>query len=119
MSAAFTAPVWADNDVNLMALGELRRVGPGRAERHLHQGVAAAGRSLYLAAILDRGDDVDVENARLAAEHGDPTAVALVARSGRLIGETPAMLVNFFDPSLVLIGGGVAGAGDQMLAAVR
>ena len=30
-----------------------------------------------------------------------------------------ASVVNFFNPSLIVIGGGVANAGDQLLAAVR
>jgi predicted NBD/HSP70 family sugar kinase len=30
-----------------------------------------------------------------------------------------ASVVNFFNPSLIVIGGGVASAGDQLLAAVR
>ncbi len=30
-----------------------------------------------------------------------------------------ASVVNFFNPSLVVIGGGVAGAGDQLLATIR
>ena len=30
-----------------------------------------------------------------------------------------ASVVNFFNPSLVVIGGGVAQSGDQLLAAIR
>ena len=54
-----------------------------------------------------------------AARHGDPAALELVAGAGRLIGETLATLVNFFDPSLLLLGGAVAQDGDVMLACVR
>jgi predicted NBD/HSP70 family sugar kinase len=54
-----------------------------------------------------------------AAERGDSTAVDLITRGGRLLGETLATLVSFFNPSLVLLGGQAAGAGDLLLAAVR
>ncbi|CAN5788178.1 hypothetical protein BH18ACT7_BH18ACT7_18380 [soil metagenome] len=54
-----------------------------------------------------------------AAEFGDPVAVELLRRAGRLVGETLAALVNFFNPSMVLLGGGVSDAGDVLLAAIR
>jgi glucokinase-like ROK family protein len=54
-----------------------------------------------------------------AAERGDSVAVGLITRSGRLLGQNLATLVSFFNPSLVLLGGKVAGAGDLLLAVVR
>jgi predicted NBD/HSP70 family sugar kinase len=59
-----------------------------------------------------------VEVGRAAAE-GDPVANAIIQDSGRIIGEVLASLVNFFNPSLILIGGGVSGIGHQFLAAIR
>lgn len=181
----YDVPVWVDNDVNLMALGELR-VGAARAEKDvifvkvgtgigaalisggaLHRGaqgsageighkkadedngvicrcgqvgclsalaggnavtsaaLAAArdGRSSILAEILAGGDaagtGLSFGDVLSAAERGDTVAVNLITRSGRLIGETLASLVSFFNPSLVLLGGKVADAGDLLLAAVR
>jgi predicted NBD/HSP70 family sugar kinase len=35
------------------------------------------------------------------------------------VGQTLAGLVNFFNPSIIVIGGGVAGAGDAYLATIR
>ena len=43
----------------------------------------------------------------------------MLARSGRLVGETLATLVNAFNPSMVVVGGAVAEAGDVLLAAIR
>jgi predicted NBD/HSP70 family sugar kinase len=45
--------------------------------------------------------------------------VELLTRSGRLVGRMLATLVNFYNPSLVAVGGGVARSGDMLLAAVR
>jgi predicted NBD/HSP70 family sugar kinase len=45
-------------------------------------------------------------------------SIELLSRSGRLVGMMLATLVNIYNPSLVVIGGGVAASGD-LLAAVR
>jgi len=54
-----------------------------------------------------------------AAERGDSTAADLITRSGRLLGQTLATHLSFFNPSLVLLGGRVVVAGEVLLAAVR
>jgi len=54
-----------------------------------------------------------------AAQHGDPLAVEIFGQTGRDIGGMLATLVNFFNPSLVVIGGGVASVGDLLLASIR
>ncbi len=46
-------------------------------------------------------------------------AVELLQTAGRRIGAMLASVVNFFNPSLIVIGGGVAQSGDQLLAAIR
>ena len=43
----------------------------------------------------------------------------LLTRSGERVGAMLATLVNFYNPSLIIIGGGVAEAGDLLLAAIR
>ena len=59
------------------------------------------------------------EDVARAASAGDPVAVALLGSAGRRIGSVLASVVNFFNPSLVVIGGGVANSPDQLLAAIR
>ena len=54
-----------------------------------------------------------------AASFGDPVAVALLQAAGRRIGGMLASVVNFFNPSLIVIGGAVAQSGDLLLAAIR
>ena len=48
-----------------------------------------------------------------------PPAVQLVRESGRLIGEVLAASVNLYNPSVIVIGGDVAQAHEQLLAGVR
>jgi predicted NBD/HSP70 family sugar kinase len=53
------------------------------------------------------------------ALHADPIALALVREAGRHIGEVLAALVNFFNPSRIVVTGGVAHAGNPLLAGIR
>jgi glucokinase-like ROK family protein len=179
--AEYQVPVWVDNDVNLMALGE-RRAGIARGHDNvvfvkigtgigsgiivngrLHRGAqgcagdvghmqvtddpavvcrcgnvgclealagggalgreaeAAArdGRSPFLAPLLEEKGSLEAYDVARGASHGDPACVELLMNAGRLVGHMLASVVNFFNPSLIVIGGGVAGAGDQLLATIR
>ena len=179
--ARYGAPVWVDNDVNVMALGE-RREGVARghsnvvfvkvgtwigagviSDNTLHRGaqgaagdvghiqvvddptvvcrcgnvgcleaiaggfalgreaerVARAGGSEKLAAALNLNGALRASDVIFAATHGDATSVELLQRSGRLVGSMLASVVNLLNPSLIVVGGGVAAAGDVFLAAVR
>jgi glucokinase-like ROK family protein len=177
----YAAPVWVDNDVNVLALGEWRsgiaaghdnvvviKVGTGIgagiiSDGRLHRGAqgsagdvghiqvsddpsvvcrcgnigclealaggaaigrhgeaaAREGRSAPLRVPLDQHGRVTAEDVARAASAGDPVAVDLLRAAGRRIGAMLASVVNFFNPSLIVIGGGVANAPDQLLAAVR
>jgi len=59
---------------------------------------------------------VDVAHAAAA---GDPVALSLVRDGGRRVGQVLAGLVSFFNPALIVIGGGVAGVGHALLAEIR
>ncbi|MDY0743899.1 ROK family protein [Paucibacter sp. R3-3] len=180
LRAEYEAPVWVDNDVNLMALGELWRLkrtlpnflvikigtgigcgivchgevyrgangsagdvghicvdpaGPrcrcgnlgcveamaaGPAIARLGQEAAQAGESEWLARTLaERGGELTPEDVGNASRHGDAAANAIVQRSGALVGQMLASVVNFFNPSHVFIGGGVTGIGPLFLASLR
>ena len=177
----YGAPVWVDNDVNVLALGEWRSgvaaghdnvvvvkigtgigagiISDGRLHRgaqgsagdvgHIHvsddrsvvcrcgntgclealaggeaigrdgEAAARAATSPRLRAVLDSRGTVTAEDVARAASFGDPVAAALLQEAGRRVGLMLASVVNFFNPSLVVIGGGVAQSGDALLAAIR
>ncbi|WFB07266.1 ROK family transcriptional regulator [Streptomyces sp. LX-29] len=54
---------------------------------------------------------------RLVAD-GEPNATTLVRRAGRDIGAVLSVVVNFFNPEAVILGGALAGA-EPLVAAVR
>ena len=174
-------PVWVDNDVNLMALGEYRsgvarghdavifiKVGTGIGagiliDGKLHRGsqgsagdvghiqvtddptilcrcgnrgclealaggaalardatqAARDGRSRILARLLAERGRIEATEVGWAAEHGDTVSRELITTAGRRIGLMVATLVNALNPSLVVIGGGVTGVGDALVASVR
>lgn len=61
-----------------------------------------------------RGADVTT-----AAQAGDPAAVELLADLGTWLGEGAASVAAILDPELIVIGGGVAEAGDLLLDPIR
>jgi glucokinase-like ROK family protein len=183
LARRYDVPAWVDNDVNLMALGELR-LGLARGEQdvvfikigtgigaglisggRLHRGAqgaagdvghvavvddaavicrcgnvgclealaggAALGRLATEAARTDRSPFLarrlaESESGILrasdlgdAAIYGDALAVEVFGQTGRHIGHMLATLVNFYNPSLVVISGGLASVGDLLLASIR
>jgi glucokinase-like ROK family protein len=181
--ARFDVPVWIDNDVNVMALGELT-TGLGRGRENfvfvkIGTGVGAGiivngelfrgsqgcagdighiqipvrdrddvicrcgnvncmealagggalardgedaartGRSPFLQTLFAEKGELDARDVALGATHGDPVCVELISQAGQVVGQAVAAMVNFFNPSLVVIGGGVAEAGDGLLATIR
>jgi predicted NBD/HSP70 family sugar kinase len=50
---------------------------------------------------------------------GDTTAVGLVRRAGRLLGGAVADAVSLLNPRVVVIGGQLAAAEEQLLAGIR
>jgi len=74
--------------------------------------LARDGSSPVLARYLAHGvQQLTAEHVGTAAHAGDQVAMDLIKSSGTLIGEVLAGVVNSFNPSLILIGGGVAKIG--------
>ena len=181
LAARYDTPVWVDNDVNVMALGEWQygvavghdnvvflKIGTGIgagliSDGLLHRGAQGAagdvghigvidhggvvcrcgnvgcleavaggaalgrdgeaaareGRSSVLAEALSRNGAVTAQDVAAAAARGDAVSVELLQRAGRYVGYALASIVNFFNPSLIVVGGGVAGSGDVFVAAIR
>lgn len=81
---------------------------------------AVAGGASMAAAL--RGAGVEARGSRDVVSlmrAGDLRATRLVRQAGREVGAVMASIVNFFNPSVIVLGGDVADAGEQVLAGVR
>ncbi len=97
---------------------EAMAAGPAIASRAL--AAANAGQSAILARRLEANQGVlRSEDVSAAASEGDRAAIEIIQTSGQLIGDVLAGLVNFFNPRMILIGGGVSNLGNQLLASIR
>lgn len=92
--------------------------GPPIAARGLL--AAQNGKSPALAARLNANSgSLSALDVGAAAAAGDAVAMEIIQSSGRMIGEVLASLVNFFNPRLILVGGGVSNIGHQLLSSIR
>jgi glucokinase-like ROK family protein len=81
---------------------------------------ARSGASPALAARLAAaGGTVTSLDVAAGAIEGDETCVTLIRDGGRRVGQVLASLVSFFNPALIVIGGGLAGLGHLLLAEIR
>ena len=80
---------------------------------------ARAGRSEELARRLAGAGTLTAVDVADAAAAGDPVSVGMIRDGGHRVGQVLAGLVSFFNPGLVVIGGGVAGIGHSLLAEIR
>jgi len=50
---------------------------------------------------------------------GSPEAIAATRQAGREVGEVLSTVVNLLNPSIIVLGGSIARAGEHLLAGVR
>jgi glucokinase len=55
----------------------------------------------------------------MAAESGDPLSIKVLEETGEILGSALATLVNALNPQAVIIGGGIANAGELILGPAR
>jgi glucokinase len=64
-------------------------------------------------------DDVTAKMVFQAAKKGDALASKIVLQTGQYLGIAIANTINLLNPELVIVGGGVSGAGELLLRPVR
>lgn len=65
---------------------------------------------------IDAADSADVVQLVRA---GNPDAIDATRQAGREVGEVLATVVNMLNPSIIVIGGSIARAGEHLLAGIR
>jgi predicted NBD/HSP70 family sugar kinase len=163
----FPVPVLVDNDVNIMALGELNASWPEVADLMFIKVATGIGAGIILGGVLQRGAQGtagDLGHVRVArggeticrcgnagcleaiaggpalaaalsasgeqalsgsqdvvglVRSGDVQALQAVRQAGRDIGDVLATCVNLVNPSVIVVGGALAQAGEHLLAGIR
>jgi len=69
--------------------------------------------------VAEKGDDLSTRDLSLLAEQGDAASVAIFAEVGHRLGHAVGNMVNLLDPDRVIIGGGVAQAGELIMGPCR
>ncbi len=100
-------------------LGCLEAIAGGWALARDGEIAAKDGKSAFLADRLKKKGFLSPIDISEGASTGDAYCIEVVARAGRVVGETLATLVNFFNPGMLVVGGTIASTGDLFLAAVR
>lgn len=101
-------------------IGCLEAVAAGPPMAAKAMAAAKAGNSAILSRLMDAHEQqLTAEDVGIAAQQGDRAALEIIQDSGRIIGEVLAGLVNFFNPNVIVIGGGVSKIGGQFLVAIR
>jgi predicted NBD/HSP70 family sugar kinase len=80
---------------------------------------AESGRSDFLALRLAATGTITARDVADAMAAGDHFATTLVRDGGRRVGQVLAGLVSFFNPGMIVIGGGLSGMGHALLAEIR
>lgn len=96
------------------------RYASGSGLGRLGRDAAAAGRAARVVALA--GGDAEAvrgEHVTRAAMDGDADAVAIMGEFAHWFAVGVANLVNILDPDVVVVGGGLAGAGDLFLGPAR
>ena len=68
---------------------------------------------------LEEGEPLDGPLVTRLAEAGDPVAGEVIGRMARHLGAGLASIVNIFNPDVIVVGGGVIGAGELLLGPAR
>lgn len=122
-SAGEVGHMSVDFDGRLCACGsrgcvEAYASGSAIAARAL-EGIADGARSALGARVVSDPDGVTAEAVCRAAEAGDDYAILVLDETARILAVAVANLVNLFNPDAVVIGGGVAAAGDLLFQPLR
>jgi len=77
------------------------------------------GKRTSLKKLLEKNGEITAKDIYVAAVGGDKFALQTIQATGKLLGIAVSNFVNIFNPELVVLFGGLAGAGDTLFDPVR
>jgi glucokinase len=99
--------------------GCLEALASGTAIAARGEELVAQGGSALLARLAQEQGDLTAETVSRAADQGDVACQGIIRRAGYYLGIGLASYVNIFNPEAIIIGGGLAKAGELLLAPAR
>jgi len=100
--------------------GCLEAYAGGAALTRQAQEAGESGQSRYLADLLKTsGGPLTAEDLTSGARAGDPACLQILNQAAWRLGQAMSGCVSFFNPSLLVFGGGVSRAGDLLLPGIR
>lgn len=98
--------------------GCLEAIASGWAIARQAREAVAAGKRTRLSSITPM-ESITAKDVTLAARRGDLIAQQILSEAGYTLGTAIAGLINLLNPGVVVVGGGVAQAGDLLLEPIR
>lgn len=111
-----------DGDDTLCRCGNsgcLEAVAGSRALAARAEAAAREGRSAFLAEAHAAGEAITPALIARGAAAGDDECVRQIIASGKVLGDVLAKLVNFFNPSMIVVNGGLTALGERFIASIR
>jgi predicted NBD/HSP70 family sugar kinase len=100
--------------------GCLVAITGGQAIANQAMRLAASGQSPILSSrFISAGKNLSAIDVGEAASQGDLAAIKLIDQCGEHIGQVLSVLVRFFNPNLVFVGGGVSRIGHRLINTIR
>jgi glucokinase len=99
--------------------GCLEALASGTAIAARGEELVAQGGSALLARLAQEQGDLTAETVSRAADQGDIACQGIIRRAGCYLGVGLASYVNIFNPEVIIIGGGLAKAGELLLGPAR
>ena len=96
---------------------EVVAAGPAMAKR-AKQSARKRGSELLFSTLEKKGD-ITAQDVGEALSKNDQEAKKIVKESGLKIGKVASKLVNFYNPSLIVVGGGVANIGEYFISSIK
>ncbi|CCU80866.1 ROK-family transcriptional regulator [Halanaerobium saccharolyticum subsp. saccharolyticum DSM 6643] len=75
--------------------------------------------SEILLSFLNIKGELTAEDVGEAVKRNDKASIDIIKNSGQKIGQVVSRLVNFYNPSLIIIGGGVANLGNYLISSIK
>jgi glucokinase-like ROK family protein len=99
--------------------GCLEAIASGSAIARRAKQFISNGGSQLLREVYEKTGEITAREVKYAADHGDTACSQIIREAGTILGELIGRIVIFFDPSIVIIGGGLTGFGPSYLSFIR